>query len=120
MAISLAVCELCGSSLVNFEENSAQGVRCSVCGWSLVTTNMSGIKIDEEVYEVFCAGDYKNKTHIMAVSEVFGSNFLESRKLLQQGLFRIFSGQAVDVLRVRKILAGVGVEYMIKPDFFWV
>ncbi|WP_426182774.1 hypothetical protein [Pseudomonas sp. TWRC1-2] len=120
MSISLVVCERCGGGLVSFEENSAKGLRCSVCDWSLVTTNISGIKVDEEIYEVFCAGDYRNKSHIKAVSEVFGSNFLKSRDLLQQGMFRIFSGKAVDVLRVRKILAEVGVEYIIKPDFIWV
>lgn len=103
----------------NFKEGSAQGLRCADCGWSIVTTHISGVKVDETNYEVGCSGDYKNEVHIRAVSEVTGFNFLTSRKILQKGRALVFSGQAMDVLWVRNILISAGLDCTIEPDFNW-
>lgn len=40
-------------------------------------------------------------------------------RLLKGGRFVVFSGQAVDVLRVKDILGSAGVRYSIEPDFKW-
>ncbi len=112
-------CEQCGSELKNFKEGSAQGLRCANCGWSIVTTNLSGIKLDEAKYEVSCSANYHDEAHVRAVSEVTGYNFLMSRKALQKGRFTVFNGQAVEVLRIRNILISAGLECVIDPDFKW-
>lgn len=103
-----------------FKEGSAQGLMCTDCGWSVVTTHISGIKVDETKYEVGCSGDYQSEVHIRAVSEVAGYNFLMSRKTLQKGPSLVFAGQAVEVLRVRNILVSAGLDCTIEPDFNWV
>jgi hypothetical protein len=113
-------CEQCRGELVVFNEGSTQGTRCDLCGWSVVTTNMPGIQLDECRYEVRCRGDYWNQTQIRAVSEVTGHNFLMSRDMLQQGSTLVFSGQAKSVLRVRNILVSAGVACEITPDFCWI
>lgn len=113
------LCERCGGGLEIFNENSTKGLRCPECGWSVVTTNISGIKIDEAKYEVWCGGDYKNKDHIKAVSEVVGCNFIMSREILKKDSSLVFVGQAVDVLRVKNILLSAGLYCVVSPEFKW-
>ncbi|NBF01551.1 hypothetical protein GV819_04530 [Pseudomonas sp. Fl5BN2] len=84
-----------------------------------MTKNISGIKVDETKYEVRCGGDYKNKDHIKAVSEVMGCNFIMSREILKKDLSLVFVGQAVDVLRVKGVLVSVGVYFAVSPQFKW-
>lgn len=113
-------CKQCGGELSVYREGSTQGVKCSQCGRSVVTTHILGVKADETQYEVRCRGDYKDKAHIKAVSEVTGRNFLSSRTTLQRGLALVFVGQAERVLQVRNTLASAGVACEISPDFRWV
>ena len=66
-------------------ERSVQGLFCKQCGWHFVTTYISAVQLDETNYEVHaCGGDYRNESHIKAVSELSGRNFLGARQLLQQ------------------------------------
>ena len=113
------MCERCGGELAGFREGSAQGVKCR-CGWSVVTTDIPAIKVDETKYEVRCRGDYQNKVHIRVFSEVTGCNFLTSKNTLKKGLALVFVGQAEEVFRVRNILVSAGVVCEITPDFSWV
>ncbi|MDD1149602.1 MULTISPECIES: hypothetical protein [Pseudomonas] len=113
------LCERCGERLEVFSENSSKGSRCPGCGWSVVTTDIPGIKIDETKYEVKCGGDYKNKDHIKAVSEVVGCNFVVAREILKKDLSLVFVGQAVEVLRVKGVLLSAGVYCVISPEFKW-
>lgn len=117
--MSSLACEVCGGRLEAFNQGSAQGLKCVNCDWSLVTTQISEIRVDEQEYDVRCDGDFKSVAHIKAVAEVSGLNFLEAREALKGGHFVVFSGQAVDVLRVKEILGSVGVRYSIEPDFKW-
>lgn len=117
--MSSLACEVCGGRLEVFNEGSAQGLKCVNCEWSLVTTQIPEIRVDEQEYDVRCDGDFKSVAHIKAVAEVSGLNFLEAREALKGGHFVVFSGQAVDVLRVKEILGSVGVWYSIEPDFKW-
>ncbi len=48
-----------------------------------------------------------------------GFDFLTSRKSLQKGRVLVFSGQAMDVLRVRNIFISAGLDFTIEPDFNW-
>ncbi|WP_152035092.1 hypothetical protein [Pseudomonas ovata] len=113
------VCERCGGRLENLKEGSAQGLRCADCGWSVVTTHISGIKVDEAKYEVSCSGDYKNEAHIRAVSEVAGHNFLTCRKTLQKGISLVFIGQALEVLKVKNTLVSAGLDCTVEPELNW-
>ena len=113
-------CEQCRGELSVYREGSAQGVKCSQCGWSVVTTHIPQIKVDETQYEVRCRGDYQNKAHVKAVSEVTGRNFLSSRTALQREFALVFVGQAAKVLQVRNTLVSAGMTCEIIPDFCWL
>ncbi|QXI30702.1 hypothetical protein [Pseudomonas vanderleydeniana] len=116
---SSTACEQCAGELVSFKEGSVCGSKCLACGWSLVTTDISGIKFDETNYEIFCVGDYKDKAHVTCVSKASGFGFLKSRENLCQGEFVVFCGKAVDILKIRDELVVAGLRCSIKPDFIW-
>lgn len=118
--ISQAVCEKCGSLMVARQEGSAQGLYCTGCDWSVVTTHIPEIRLDATEYEVrVCRGDYRNEQHVKAVSNTSGMNFLASRKLLQDTQPIVFKGEAVKVVRVREILVAAGLVCIISPEFRW-
>ncbi|WP_259758238.1 hypothetical protein [Pseudomonas sp. GCEP-101] len=112
-------CESCGSILEPLRSGSSQGLICKKCGWSIVTTNISPIYLDERIYKITCRGDYRDKSHVMAVAKITSSNLLSSREMLKKGDFLIFSGQAPDIIRVIDILKRASIEYSIDPYFEW-
>lgn len=116
---SLVTCDSCGGELSLLSEGRCEGLRCSCCGWSLVTTRFPDIEVDDQEYKVFCSGDYSDLAHVRAVSEVVSCNFLMSREVLRDESYLVFSGPAVEVVRVKRRLESVGVECVIKPDFNW-
>ncbi|MGW8393128.1 hypothetical protein [Pseudoduganella sp. HUAS MS19] len=114
------ICEKCGGKMVARHEGSMQGLFCTKCDWSVVTTRIPEIKLDRTQYDVFALNaDYKNQSHIKAVAHVTGFNLLEARKLLQFAEPDIFRGNAVEVKRVRDALRSVGVDCRIEPEFTW-
>jgi hypothetical protein len=99
-------------------EGSVHGLLCKQCGWSLVTSYIPAIQLDETDYEVRARGaDYRNEGHVRAVSELSGCNFLDARKLLQQVEPVVFRGKAPDVLRARNVLSAAGLGCQILPPF---
>lgn len=118
--ISYATCEKCGGVMEARQEGSTQGLYCTKCDWSVVTTHIPEIKLDTTMYEVRIShGDYRNDQHVKAVAHVAGVNFLVARKLLQDTQPIVFNGEAVDVVRVREILVAVGMTCIISPEFRW-
>mgnify|MGYP007088571188 CR=1 FL=1 len=113
------LCSRCGSGLEFFKEGSTSGQRCLCCGWSVVTTSLSEIKTDSNKYEVSCSGDYRNETHVRAVSAVSGCNFIAARKRLKEGAFSVFSGEAVEVLKIKNTLVSAGVLCTVESDLPW-
>jgi|SRR5687767_7644376 hypothetical protein len=111
-------CAKCGEKTQLRREGSVQGLFCSQCGWSLVTTYIPAIQLDETDYEVRAFdGDYRNERHLRAVSAVSGRNLLDARKLLRQHEPVVFKGKAPDVLRARRVLVAAGLGYRIQPPF---
>jgi hypothetical protein len=102
-------------------EGSIQGLFCTNCDWSIVTTYIPEILLDETLYEVsIINGDAQNKQHIKTVAQVASVNFLAARKLLQeQSPFVVFRGIATEVVKVREVLCMVGLVYEITPEFHW-
>lgn len=92
---------------------------CKKCGWSVVTTNRSPIFLDECIYKIICLGNYSNRSHVLAVAKITSSNLLNARETLKKGHFLIFSGQALDVLKIRAILKEASIEHSISPYFKW-
>jgi len=101
-------------------EGSTQGLFCTQCNWSVVTTHITEMRLDTTLYEVSaCDGDFENTNHVKTVAQVSGVNFLETRKRLQQEFPVVFKGFAVDVLNVRETLAEAGISSKVIPEFPW-
>jgi hypothetical protein len=99
-------------------EGSAQGLFCKSCDWSVVTTQIPAILLDETIYEVrLMAGDFRNEAHVKAVAEVSGRNFLGARKLLQERESLAYKGHAPAVARAEAVLTAAGISIQITPPF---
>ena len=111
-------CEKCGGELEYRQEGSVQGLFCKNCDWAVVTTAIPAVLQDDTPYEVRLAGgDPRNESHIKAVAQVSGVNFLSARTLLQQPDPLVFKGEAAKVVEIRRALQGAGLKYDIRPPF---
>ena len=111
-------CEKCGGEVEFRQEGSVQGLFCKSCDWSVVTTYIPAIQLDETDYEVRVkGGDFRNEAHVKAVAEVSGRNFLGARKLLQESEPLVYKGKAPEVARAQEVLAAAGVAIQILPPF---
>lgn len=111
-------CEECGLEMEGRREGSVQGLFCKQCGWQVITSYIPAIHLDQMDYEVHaCGGDSRNASHIRAVSELSGRNFLGARQLLEQHDPVVFKGKAPDVCRARDVLVAAGLGYEILPPF---
>lgn len=119
-AIGLVSCEKCGGKMEMRREGSTQGLFCTQCDWSMVTTHIPEIRLDTTLYEVSaCDGDFDNASHVKTVAQLSGVNFLAARKLLQREFPVVFKGVAADVLNVRETLTKAGITSKVAPEFPW-
>jgi hypothetical protein len=114
------ICEVCGGEVEFRREGSVQGFFCKSCDWSLVTTYIPEIELDETVYQVYVSdSNFRDEHQVRAVSEISGLNFLSVRKLLQQEHPMVFEGAAPKVLQALAMLEAVRLRYEIQPPFRW-
>jgi hypothetical protein len=117
---SVIACEKCGSPTEVVREGRTQGLRCTKCDWSVVTTYTRPIQLDGTLYEVrLVHGDYKSARHVKAIAHVTGVNFLAARRLLREAHPVVFNGKAEDAGRARAELVDVGITVEIRPDYPW-
>ena len=115
-----AYCEKCGSPIEVFREGRTQGLRCTRCNWSVVTTYTPPIQLDLTIYEIrISKGDYQDERQVKAIAHLAGVNFLNARKLLLETNPIVFKGDALHVASVRDALAAVNIEISIEPKFPW-
>lgn len=117
----IPACEKCGSPVEFRCEGSTQGLFCTKCEWSVVTTCLPEILRDTTLYEVsVTSGECGSVHHLKTVAQLAGVNFLAARKLLQgPSSFAVFTGDASKVAKVRDMLKSAGLAYEIKPPFPW-
>lgn len=116
-----SACPQCGGVIEPRREGSTQGLFCTNCEWSVVTTVLPEILHDTSTYAVkVTQGDFRNERHLKAVAQVAGVNMLASRKLLQQsGNVVVATGSARSVAAARDALLSAGVGFAIDPPFPW-
>jgi hypothetical protein len=118
LAMTAERCTRCGGDMEPRREGSAQGLFCKSCDWSVVTTQIPAILLDETIYEVrLMGGDFRNDAHVKAVAEVSGRNFLGARKQLQERESLVYKGQAPAVARAEAVLTAAGISVQITPPF---
>ncbi len=116
-----SMCPQCGGTTELRREGSTQGLFCTNCEWSVVTTVLPEILRDTSAYAIkVTQGDFRNERHLKAIAEVAGVNMLASRKLLQQPEgFVVASGSAREIAAARDVLVSAGLTFAIEPPFPW-
>jgi hypothetical protein len=112
------VCENCGNEAVYRILGLCQGCFCIKCDWNVVTTYLPKNLIDDTNYEIYIVNaDFKNIRHIKAYAKAKGVNFITSRAQILAGETVLFSGQAMEVLKIKQMLEAQGVFHSIVPKF---
>ena len=116
-----SICPKCGGALEARREGSTEGLFCTKCDWSVVTTYLPDVLCDTTSYQVIVtSGDFKLELHLKAVAQLAGVNFLAARKLLQgPGEFVVFTGPAHQVTSARDVLMAADLRFKIEPPFPW-
>jgi hypothetical protein len=116
-----SVCPQCGSAIELRHEGSTQGLFCTNCEWSVVTTVLPDILRDTSSYTVkVTQGDFKNDHHLKVVAQLAGVNMLASRRMLQQSeSFVVATGSARKIAAARDALLSAGLGIAIEPPFPW-
>ena len=110
-------CEKCGHTMVEYETDTCEGMRCPNCGWGWITTKHDSIDLDESVYNVSIDCDPKpSKEQLKVLSNVLNANYLVVNKLLKEGNLS-FNGNASEVKDKLKKLQDAGISFSISPDF---
>jgi DNA-directed RNA polymerase subunit RPC12/RpoP len=114
------ICEKCGNQMEVFREGRTQGIRCTHCDWSVVTTYTPPIQLDRTIYDVRVErGDYRNPEQVKAIAHVMGGNFLTAREAAKNSQSLVLSSDAQHVMQVRDSLLAAGVVVIIRPEFPW-
>ncbi|TKI57237.1 hypothetical protein E8L90_18225 [Brevibacillus antibioticus] len=111
-------CEKCGAVLQKLQGDSTIGMICPNCFWSVVSTRISPILLDETDFHVYLKnGNPKDSKHIKVVSKISGKNFLSTRATLMQAEPLIFIGKATQVSEIKELLDTNQLIYNIRPDW---
>jgi hypothetical protein len=113
-------CEACGAILgLEFRRaERSEGLFCGRCDWSVATNFFSAVDVDETEYKVHVSGgDPHNGLHVAAIAKVSGQGFAAARHLLHDTDPVVFTGRALDVLKVREALKEAGLQMRTAPPF---
>lgn len=114
----LEQCEVCGARLEYRIEESLQGLFCTQCDWSVVTTYIPQIYQDLTQYKMYlCCTSSHNVEQLKAISTVANINLIQARKISQENQPLILEGKAPQISEARKIFDSFFVTYTIKPQF---
>ena len=110
-------CPWCHCRTESFCEDSVMGIRCTNCEWCIVTTYTEPIRADTTLYTLSIDKiDNADLDQLRTVSKLLGVNYLEARKLLQNGDAKMVN-QAVETQKYKLLLNSKNITFNIYPDF---
>lgn len=110
-------CPWCHCRTESFCEDSVMGIRCTNCEWCIVTTYIEPIRADITLYTLSIDKiDNADLDQLRTVSKLLGVNYLEARKLLQNGDAKLVD-QAVEIQKYKMLLNSKNITFNIYPDF---
>lgn len=110
-------CPWCHCRTESFCEDSVMGIRCTNCEWCIVTTYIEPIRADTTLYTLSIDKiDNADLDQLRTVSKLLGVNYLEARKLLQNGDAKLVD-QAVEIQKYKMLLNSKNITFNIYPDF---
>ncbi len=108
------ICEKCSHEMIR---NSTIGMICPNCGWGWASTYIEPIFTDNTDYHIIIETNEADILVIKTISKIANINFLQAKKLIKSAPVKIFTGQACEVKRVKKILEDAMIPFSIKPEF---
>ncbi|MBR1599899.1 MAG: hypothetical protein IJ661_13455 [Lachnospiraceae bacterium] len=112
------ICEQCDIVMESFSDNSVIGWRCPKCGWAIVTSNLGKIHNDIVEYSIYITNPINASVdRIKLVAKITNTNYLNAKKLLEEGNCCIYKGKAVDVKNIIEELIKVEINYDVCPSF---
>lgn len=117
----MSICPNCGAQLVRKQEESSVVISCVKCDYSVVTTSISLIYEDDNVYSIILEeGNIVNKDTISLLMNITGLNMLEVSKIIKDSCpYELMKGKAVDIKEIAAKLKEKGIVYKITPEFIW-
>ena len=112
-------CPKCDTgNLVTSIDGSSMTSTCDTCGWSVATSFIDPIFLDENTYEIILESNNRaNKETLAAVSKAAGCNYIEAKKIVDNPDGAIARGDAVEMRAIARTLVQGGVSFRIVPDF---
>ena len=111
-------CPKCNAELTSEIKGSTLLLTCGKCGWSVATSYIEPIFLDETTYRlVLDTGNSVSKPALAAVSAATGGNYLSAKKLVESAPVTLAKALAPEAMRLARILAEGDVAYSIEPDF---
>ena len=110
-------CEKC-NTLMNFSrKGSCCEWSCPNCEWAIVTTYHSPMELDSKKYllQIDICSNPTNQM-LRCISKLFLCNFIEAKKILQEGTLTI-SDLATTINKYKIKLDDASVKYTIEPYF---
>ena len=90
---------------------------CPKCGYKLATTRWEEIDLDTTIYAIKVKViENPLISQIRSISKLIGSNFIVSKKALEEGA-TVFEGNAIDTKSKVELLKENNIEYIISPEF---
>lgn len=111
------ICPKCGTEMIAVYEKPALNLTCPKCGCKIATTRWEEIDLDDTNYQIILK-PFKTPSMeiIKLVSKKTGLNFIDSKKLLENGgLF--MEDKAIAIKKQCNMLDNYNIEYTITPDF---
>jgi hypothetical protein len=111
-------CDICGADIEYRIEGDTEGVFCTRCNWSLVTTHIPKIAQDINIYKMYlCSADPNDKDHLKALAKVANINLLQAKKMAKENKPLIIEDEALAIDKARNILNDLSIKYDIYPSF---
>ena len=112
------ICEKCGSEMIPIDPNKPVGMTCPNCGWGWATTYSDPIFDDSTVYEIILLDDNQESAdNLKAIAKITNTNVINAKKLLYNLPSCIFSGKAVEISALVRLLDEKSLKYKIEPEF---
>ena len=113
------LCEKCGRKMMSADEKLPIGKTCPNCGWGWVTSYITPIYNDTQIYTVTLSGvTAVTKEDIQTIAEIMGQNYLQTKKVMESLPQIVFSGKAPEVVKICGILKSKqNFEFEIHPQF---
>ena len=110
-------CPKCGTEMIADYEKPALNLTCPNCGCKIATTKWEDIDLDDTDYEVVLKPSINHSMEqIKFVSKLTGLNYIDSKKLLENGGI-LLKARAVELKEKMNSLVAIGINFSVTPDF---